>query len=170
MEIENEQKEISTEDLLKKRIKYKPIKDSIIIACCIFIVVIIFLSTFLSKPKAVLSHVEIRYQNTLLYDKDDESKNTAISFPSVGEKRLEFRKEDGKIFLEDGKDFDFIGEYVAITLYADKSIQIKSDDVTCPDHTCSKMGKMKYTFTPIVCLPNKIQAMIVADGLPEYDA
>ena len=49
-------------------------------------------------------------------------------------------------------------------------IEIKTADITCPDHTCSKMGKISFTYTPIVCLPNQIQAMIVAESLPEWDA
>lgn len=40
-------------------------------------------------------------------------------------------------------------------------IQIKNHsisviDAECPDHTCVKMGELKSSAAPIVCLPNKL--------------
>lgn len=41
------------------------------------------------------------------------------------------------------------------------TIQIKNHkisiiDAECPDHTCMKMGELKSSAAPIVCLPNKL--------------
>lgn len=34
--------------------------------------------------------------------------------------------------------------------------QICVIDAECPDHTCVKMGELKSSAAPIVCLPNKL--------------
>ena len=34
--------------------------------------------------------------------------------------------------------------------------QIYMDDAECPDQTCVKMGFLKSSASPIVCLPNKL--------------
>lgn len=169
-ETTSDKTETSKQEELIKSLKYKPIKDTILILISALIVGIIIFVALFTKPENKLSHVEIRYQNTLLWDKDDPSKNTSIQFPTSGEKKLTYTKEDGSIFLGEGKEFAFEGDSITFTLYSNKSIQVLQDEVSCHDHTCSKMGRIYYTFTPIVCLPNNIQAMIIADGFPEYDA
>lgn len=155
---------------IKDQMHYQPVKDSILIGTSALLVGVILAFTFGFKPREDSLHVEIRYQNTLLFDPLDPNKNTSISFPESGERNIVFHKEDGHLFLGEGVDFDFLGESVTISLYAEGAIEIKTADITCPDHTCSKMGKISFTYTPIVCLPNQIQAMIVAESLPEWDA
>ena len=152
-----------------ERLKFKPLKDILLIAVGGLIILAIVLATVFGRKDSTYSHVEIRYQDTLLWEKDDTKKNTAIAFPSSGEKRVSFSKEDGSIYLGEGKSFAFLGESVTFTLYSDHSIQLLEEDVECPDHTCSHMGRIYNTYTPIVCLPNQIQAMIVADSFPEFD-
>lgn len=153
-------------DSMKNPLAFHPLKDIICYVSGIICILAIFLATFLAKPKGNSFHVEIRYQNTLLYEVNDKSQNTNIEFPSEGEKRITFSKEDGKRFgFKDG--FDFLGNSITLTLYSDKSIQIKKDDVTCIDHTCSGLGRVYNSYTPIVCLKNHFQAMIVGDGFPE---
>ena len=165
----NREQEQTTPSSLKSSLKYKPIKDSILIAFSACLVAIITAASFLLKPRADSDHVEIRYQDILLYDPADPLKQTAIPFEEE-EKKITFHKEDGSLFLGEGNEFDFVSDTVSITLYPDFSIQILTEDITCPDHTCSRMGRIDSTYTPIVCLPNHIQAMIVADEFPEWDA
>lgn len=161
--------EIKEEKTIDPRFKFKPLKDSILFAISILAIVVIVLSSIFSKPKSDSVHVEIRYDGIVLWEKDDPTKNRGFSFPEEGERVITFKKEDGLFYID--KDFDFKSEEgISITLYSDKAIQIKSEDVTCPDHKCSRMGKISNTYTPIVCLPNHIQVMIIADGLPEFDA
>ena len=146
-------------------LKFKPVKDTILILISILLIVFIVLLTFFLQPKKVSSHVEIRYQNTLLWDKEDSSKSTAIAFPSEGEKKITYRQEDSSLFLKEGK---FLFEHpITFTLYADCSIQILEEDITCPDHTCVHLGRIYQSYVPLVCLPNQIQAMIINDGYPE---
>ncbi len=115
------------------------------------------------------SHVEIRYEGTLLHEPNDETKSTAIRFPEKGEKEIVLTKEDGTAYgYPDG--FAFLSEQLTITLSSDHSIQIREDGITCPDHLCVKMGKIRTSYTPLVCLPNHIEVMIVDQGFPEFDA
>ena len=152
----------------ENRLKYKPLKDSLLIGLSVFIVVAIILIAIFAKPKTDNVHVEIRYNSTLLWDKNDPTKDTAISFPVTGEKVLQFYKDDGPIYLGEGNKFDFYGDLVEITLFSNKSIKITKED--SPRHICSNLGRIYTTYTPLVCLPNKIQATIVADsGFPRYD-
>lgn len=150
----------------KTNLSFHPLKDIILYSIGVFLIAFLFLLAFFLKPKSSNSHVEIRYENTLLYEVNDKSKNTQISFPSEGEKKITYKKEDGVLFgFKEG--FLFEGESITLTIYSDKSIQIKKEDVTCCDHVCSGMGRIYQTYTPIVCLPNHFQAMIVASSFPE---
>lgn len=166
-----EQKEIiedipSSEDEVLERLHFKPKKDIPLFILAILSIVVIILISVFSKPKSSDLHVEIRYQNHLLWDKNDESKSTAISFPKEGSKRVTFDKEDSSLFFTDGTTFLF--DYpITFTLYSDYSIELLEEDVECPDHICSHMGRIYQTYVPIVCLPNQIQAMIVASSFPE---
>ena len=84
---------------------YQPVKDSILIGTSALLVGVILAFTFGFKPREDSLHVEIRYQNTLLFDPLDPSKNTSISFPESGERNIVFHKEDGHLFLGEGVDF-----------------------------------------------------------------
>ena len=152
----------------KKRtiLTFHPVQDVLLFAFCFFSIVIIVLLTAFSKPENENAHVEIRYQDTLLWDKNDPEKNTAISFPKQGEKKITFTKEDSSIYLKDGEKFIFDNP-ITFTLYSDCSIQLLEEDVTCPDHTCVHLGRIYLSYVPLVCLPNHIQAMIVVDSYPE---
>jgi len=159
-------------DPILSRLKFKPLKDIILFVIAGGIIGVILLAVFLSKPKdSTGKHVEIYYQNTQLWDKEDATKSLSISFPSSGEKRITYSREDGPIFLGEGHTFEFQGSSVTFTLYSDQSIELKQEDVTCPNHDCSKTGRVYNTLTPIVCLPNSLRAMIVSDSnaLPEWD-
>ena len=160
---------MSTKENKKEELSFQPKKDIPIFIFSVLLIGIVVLMTFLYKKKdSTDSYVEIRYQNRLLYDKEDETKSTSIQFPVSGEKRITFRKEDASYYFTDLNTFSFEGDYVSITLYSDKSIQIHKEDITCSDHVCSNMGRIYETYTPIVCLPNSIQVMIVAKtGFPE---
>ena len=35
---------------------------------------------------------------------------------------------------------------------------------TCPDHTCEKVGRIKYVGQTIVCLPNKLSVTVFGDA------
>lgn len=167
---ENPQTE-SSKDKLLRRMKPKALKDILVYLVSALIILGLALGSFLARPTGDgNTHVEIKYINTLLYEPGDSSKNTSIAFPKEGEKRITFTDKDGEDYLGAGNDFSFLGGSITITLYSDKSIQILSSDVSCPDHLCSNMGRIYTTYTPLVCLPNHITAMIVADGLPDYDA
>lgn len=162
--------EVKEIDPLKAKLKFSPLKDILLFVFAILLIAVISLITIYNRPSTENAHVEIRYNgSTLLFDKNDPSKSTSITFPSQGEKRVEFRKEDSSLFLKEGETFAFEGDSVTFTLYSDKSFELKWDDVTCKDHRCSKEGRIYYANLPIVCLPNKIQAQIVS-GLPEWDA
>ena len=146
---------------------FKPAKDLIIIFSCVLLIIVIVLITFFSMPNNDYSFVQIKYQNVLLYDKNDNEKKTDISFPTTGYKEVTFTKADSHLYLKDGEEFIF-DEPITFTLYADKSIQLKYEHIKCPDHTCSKLGRVYNPYTPIVCLPNNIQAMIITSSFPEY--
>lgn len=172
---QNEEKTVasnteSEKDTLLKRMKPKVLKDILLYVSLALVIVAISLSAFFLKPSSENSHVEIKYGNTLLYDPNDSSKKTAIAFPSSGEKRITFTNDDGPKYLGEGNNFSFIDGSITLTIYSDKSIQIKEEDVFCQDHLCSHMGRIYSSYTPVVCLPNHFSAMIVADGLPDYDA
>ena len=115
--------------LFDDNLRYRPVKDSILIFLSFLMVVIIVLVTFLVRPSLDNVHVEIRYGTTLLWDPEDETRNTAIPFPESGEYTITYTREDGEIFLGEGQQFDFYGEEVAITLYSDRSIQIIQPDL-----------------------------------------
>lgn len=154
------------EEEVMNRLHFRPLKDIPLFILAVIVILVIGLTTILSKPKSNNLHVEIRYQNTLLWDKSDPSKSTSISFPIEGEKRITFKKEDSNIYFSDGSTFIF-DHPVTFTLYSDHSIQLLEEDIDCPDHICSRMGRIYQTYVPLVCLPNQIQAMIVDSSLPE---
>ncbi len=162
------------EDSLLLSLKIHPLKDGILLIVSALIIVLVFLISFYSRPKTdpKTLFVQIKYQDTLLYDKNDPEKKTDISFPSKGEKKVSFTKEDGSLYLGEGQEFVFQGKGITFTLYDDYSIQVLHDDVECKDHDCSRQGRIYQTYFPIVCLPNTIQARIVSSdaGFPEIDA
>ncbi len=148
---------------------FQPKKDIPLLSFLLIVVISIITSTFLLLPKGNKKYVNIQYNNQLLWEKEDQNKKTEISFPDKGEKRITFRNEDGILYgIEEG--FSFVDGEITLTLYADYSIQIKKEDVFCNDHTCSKLGRIYTSYTPLVCLPNHFQAMIVTDQYPEFDA
>ncbi len=168
---ENNQKQ---EDALLLSLKIHPLKDGILLVVSILVIVLIFLVSYYSRPKTdpKTLFVQIKYQDTLLYDKNDPAKKTNISFPSEGEKKVSFAKEDGSLYLGEEKEFVFQGKGITFTLYDDYSIQVLHDDVECKDYDCSRQGRIYQPYLPIVCLPNTIQARIISsdDGFPEIDA
>ncbi len=153
----------------KNYLLFDPVRDIILYAGCLILIVFTFVLALISKSTDNKNtYVEIKYQDTLLYVKDDKEKNTKISFPEEGEKKITFQKEDASIYIQGLENFDFMGENVTITLYSDKSIQIIKEEITCNDHVCSKMGRIYEVDIPIVCLVNHIQVMIKSNtGLPE---
>lgn len=168
---ENNQKQ---EDALLLSLKIHPLKDGILFVVSILVIVLIFLVSYYSRPKTdpKTLFVQIKYQDTLLYDKNDPEKKTNISFPSEGEKKVFFTKEDGSLYLGEEKEFVFQGKGITFTLYDDYSIQVLHDDVECKDYDCSRQGRIYQPYLPIVCLPNTIQARIISTdaGFPEIDA
>ena len=168
---ENNQKQ---EDALLLSLKIHPLKDGILFVVSILVIVLIFLVSYYSRPKTdpKTLFVQIKYQDTLLYDKNDPAKKTNISFPSEGEKKVSFTKEDGSLYLGEEKEFVFQGKGITFTLYDDYSIQVLHDDVECKDYDCSRQGRIYQPYLPIVCLPNTIQARIISTdaGFPEIDA
>lgn len=135
-------------------------KDIPIYLFSILLIAFIFCFCFFSNKNSDQKYVEIKYQNRLLYDKDDTNKSTEISFPKEGEKKLTFYKNEANIYFSDIDEFAFLDDKITITIYSDNSIQIKKEDITCSDHVCSNMGRIYQVNTPIVCLPNQIQVMI----------
>lgn len=168
---ENNQKQ---EDALLLSLKIHPLKDGILLVVSILVIVLIFLVSYYSRPKTdpKTLFVQIKYQDTLLYDKNDPEKKTNISFPREGEKKVSFTKEDGSLYLGEEKEFVFQGKGITFTLYDDYSIQVLHDDVECKDYDCSRQGRIYQPYLPIVCLPNTIQARIISSdaGFPEIDA
>ena len=168
---ENNQKQ---EDALLLSLKIHPLKDGILFVVSILVIVLIFLVSYYSRPKTdpKTLFVQIKYQDTLLYDKNDPAKKTNISFPSEGEKKVSFTKEDGSLYLGEEKEFVFQGKGITFTLYDDYSIQVLHDDVECKDYDCSRQGRIYPPYLPIVCLPKTIQARIISTnaGFPEIDA
>ena len=168
---ENNQKQ---EDALLLSLKIHPLKDGILFVVSILVIVLIFLVSYYSRPKTdpKTLFVQIKYQDTLLYDKNDPAKKTNISCPSEGEKKVSFTKEDGSLYLGEEKEFVFQGKGITFTLYDDYSIQVLHDDVECKDYDCSRQGRIYQPYLPIVCLPNTIQARIISTdaGFPEIDA
>lgn len=168
---ENNQKQ---EDALLLSLKIHPLKDGILFVVSILVIVLIFLVSYYSRPKTdpKTLFVQIKYQDTLLYDKNDPEKKTNISFPREGEKKVSFTKEDGSFYLGEEKEFVFQGKGITFTLYDDYSIQVLHDDVECKDYDCSRQGRIYQPYLPIVCLPNTIQARIISTdaGFPEIDA
>lgn len=147
---------------LDERLKFKKGRDIILFSFSIIVIITIFLISFFSNTRSVNKYVEIKYNKTILFDKDDKDRSTHISFPTNGIKKLTFKKTDSAIY-----NVDFIFDSLAITIYDDQSIQILDEDISCPDHICTKMGRIYASNTPIVCLPNMIQVMIVSSSFPE---
>lgn len=176
--MENQEKENTKnsikEDAFLSSLKFHPIKDSVLLLVAIVVITVVFLSSYYSKPKVDKStlFVQIKYQDVLLYDKNDTTKSTDISFPKEGEKKVSFTKEDSSLYLPEDTAFAFQGKGITFTLYSDYSIQVLHDDVECKDYDCARQGRIYNTYLPIVCLPNGIQAMIVSEkgGFPEFDA
>lgn len=69
--------------------------------------------------------------------------------------------QDGKVLytidLEKSDDrtieTDYNGSKNIVSIH---NHQISVTGTDCPDHTCMKMGELKSTAIPIVCLPNKL--------------
>lgn len=156
------------------RLSYKPIKDTLLILGAVALMVIILLCSLLTQPNGDNAYVEIRYGTTLLWDIDDSTKNTKIAFPSDGSKVLTYKESDGPTFLGEGNYFEFYDDgenepMVSVTLYSDKSVEITYQ--RSPKNICENMGRIYSSYTPLVCLPNNFQVMIVKDAssLPEWD-
>lgn len=149
--------------------KIKPLKDILLFLLCLVIILCPTISIILLRKSDGNKYVTISYKGIDLIDIDSTTKTTKYDFPSNGERIVTIYKNQSSLYLED-TTFGFDGDYFSITLYSDRSIQIKKEDITCKDHVCSSYGKIKDPYTPIVCLPNQIQVMIHADSLPEYDA
>lgn len=147
--------------------RFRPWKDIPLLSVLLLLVISIIVTTFLLVPKGTERYVNIKYDSHLLIDK--ETKKSAFSFPESGEKEITLTNEEGTLYGL-ATDFSFIDGSITLTLYSDQSIQIKKDDVSCSDHTCSKLGRIYTSYTPLVCLPNHFQAMIIENGFPEFDA
>ncbi len=147
--------------------RFKPWKDIPLLSVLLLLVITIIVTTFLLLPKGTDRYVNIKYDSHLLIDK--ETKKSAFTFPESGEKEITLKNEEGKLYGLD-TDFSFLDGSITLTLYSDKSIQIKKENVSCSDHTCSKLGRIYTSYTPLVCLPNHFQAMIIENGYPEFDA
>ena len=168
-----------------KRLKYRPVIDTIAIVSSVLIIVAIVLISYFSRPKNNGTYyAKIRYQNTYLWDKDDDStkETKLIPFPKDGKKVLIYKNSDGPIFLGEGNYFNFYDSnypdgdrtepQIEVTLYSDCSIEITYQK--SPKNVCENMGRIYYTYTPLVCLPNSFQVSIVnssiqTDTLPDFD-
>lgn len=69
--------------------------------------------------------------------------------------------QDGKVIytidLDNSDDRTIIMEYKGSkNIISIKNHQIYMEDAECPDNTCVKMGFLKSSASPIVCLPNKL--------------
>lgn len=69
--------------------------------------------------------------------------------------------QDGEILytidLEKSEDRTIEVEYQGSkNIIQIKNHKISVIDAECPDHTCVKMGELKSSAAPIVCLPNKL--------------
>lgn len=146
----------------QENLKFKPIKDGIIYTFLIAVILSLFfmILSFKSSSSNNLK-VEIRYQNKII--KDIETNLDFYSFPNEKERKVTLKKEDSSKYI----DTDFIFDELTITLYSDKSIQILKDDISCFDHLCSKLGRIYEVYTPLVCLPNQIEVMIINNAFPE---
>lgn len=151
-----------------ERFSFHPVKDTAAVLFLVLLVVLIVLITFFSIPQSTATYVQIKYLNTLLYDKNDPEKRTNIPFPEEGQRVISFTRKDGEIYLGEGNYFQFYGEEVEVTIYADKSVAITKED--SPRHICSNLGRSYSVYAPLVCLPNYFQVSLVAGGLPEWDA
>ncbi len=170
----------------KSRLEYRPFVDTAMILLSVLIIVAVVLISFFSRPgnDKGTYYCQIKYQNTYLWDKDDEkTKETKlIPFPETGEKVLVYRRSDGPIYLGEGKYFEFYDSgypdngrtepQIEVTLFSDKSIEITYQK--SPRNVCENMGRIYNPYTPLVCLPNSFQASIVSSGithdeLPDFD-
>lgn len=167
------------------RLRYHPLKDTLAIVFCVALILVIVLTVFFSKKSVDGTYfANIRYQNTDLWDKDDEStkEERLVPFPKEGKKVLVYKKSDGPYFLGEGKTFDFydVGypdkdrkePQIEVTLYSDISIEITYQK--SPRNVCENMGRVHNVYTPLVCLPNSFQVSIVSknkeqDHLPDFD-
>jgi len=66
--------------------------------------------------------------------------------------------KDGSYLLGDGGNTLVIKDGYAYLEYAD-----------CPDKTCVKMGKIRYTGESIICLPNKTTVTVRSSLPPDVD-
>lgn len=169
----------------EKNLKYKPLKDTLAIFISLSIIIVIFLVCFFisSQNKNGTYYAKIKYQNTELWDKDDEStkENKLIPFPKNGTKVLIYKRSDGPIFLGENNYFEFYESndkdkrdepQIEVTLYSDISIEITYQK--SPKNICENIGRTYNTYTPLVCLPNSFQVSIVksdikSDTLPDFD-
>lgn len=157
----------------KSRLRYRPFSDTLSIVLSAVLVTAIGLATFFLRPKATGGeHVEIKYGNLLLWDLEhpDTPDKTKIQFPESGERVIRFEKSDAPQFDPSLTEFDFYGDEVEVTLSSRHTVRITKED--SPRHICSNLGEEKDPYSPLVCLPNHIQVMIVPDSgsLPEFDA
>lgn len=153
---------------MRDNLTYRPVKDTILLFLSFLLVFLIVFVTVLLRPNTDNVHVEIRYGTTLLWDPEDPTRNPYIDFPTEGERKIVYHREDGPMFLGEGQEFQFYGDEVEITLYSDRSIQITKED--SPYHVCLRMGRIYDPYLPLACLPNNLQATIVSNYFPEWDA
>ena len=149
-------------------LSYRPVQDTVLVVLSFLLVGIIVLVTLVLRPDLDNVHVEIRYGRILLWDPDDPDKRTDIPFPDEGEYVITYTREDGEMFLGPGEEFQFYGEVMQVTLYADKSIQITKQE--SPRNVCANLGRIYSAYLPLVCMPNNFTATIVAGYFPEWDA
>ena len=164
----NLKRELTKNLLVDENLVFHPLKDILSVLFSLSFVVVIILVTYFSLPQSSESYVQIKYANTFLYDLNDPNKRTNIPFPEMGTHVISYTREDGEIFLGEGNYFQFYGEMMEVTIYADKSIEITKED--SPRHICSSLGRSYSSYAPLICLPNYFQVSIVMGGLPEWDA
>lgn len=153
----------------KHKLPFSPLKDGILLSICAVLILLPSLLFHYLKNDGT-SYVSIKYKETYLIDIEADTKTTHFYFPKSGERRITISKDDSEKYFGYSDGFSFEGDSFTVTLYSDKKVEIKKDDIDCPDHVCSAYGKVSNSYTPIVCLPNQIQVMIESEKFPEYDA
>lgn len=78
--------------------------------------------------------------------------------------KIEELDEEVSIVLYKEKHNGLLGD---MTILVNKEKGVCISEVTCPNHTCEKLGWVNKVGYPIVCLPNNVHVIITSSSVDE---
>lgn len=139
---------------LNDRTKFNFFDLFFILGACLFVVsILVFTLINFNTTVSGMAYVEIRYYTNIIYKQP-----LYVEYdPLIIEKKDGINGNPEKNITGIGKEFDFVGERVAIKI-KDNTIQVVEEQSEY--NICSFQGVVKNANYPIICLPNHLEVII----------